>query len=275
MGSGLRVPRRRQRRLAGHPVRQLDELARRSRGRRRPLPALYRNNGDGTFTDITRQAGLAVEMYGIGVAAADYDNDGDVDLYVTALGGEPPVPERRRREVRRRDRAAPASATPGSRRAPRGSTTTTTAGSICSSPTTSSGRSSTDLFCTLDGKTKSYCTPESLQGPEPDALSQPGRRHVRGRDAKAGLYDPTSKALGVALLDYDGDGWTDLFVANDTQPNRLYRNQANGTFADVGMTAGVAFNEAGVARAGMGVDAADYDGSGRARASSSATSRTR
>ena len=71
------------------------------------------------------------------------------------------------------------------------------------------------------------------------------------------------KALGVALLDYDADGWLDLFVANDTQPNRLYRNRGNGTFVDVAVQAGVAFNEAGVARAGMGVDAADYDGSGR------------
>ncbi len=80
---------------------------------------------------------------------------------------------------------------------------------------------------------------------------------------KAGLYDPTAKSLGVALIDYDGDGKLDLFVANDTQPNRLYQNNGKGTFTDVGMTAGVAFNEAGVARAGMGVDAADYDGSGR------------
>src|SRR5438067_8510273 len=80
----------------------------------------------------------------------------------------------------------------------------------------------------------------------------------------AGLYDPMSKALGVALIDYDRDGWIDLVVANDTQPNRLYRNRRNGTFADVGTTAGIAFNEAGVARAGMGVDAADSDGSGRA-----------
>ena len=79
----------------------------------------------------------------------------------------------------------------------------------------------------------------------------------------AGLLDPTSKALGVALIDFDSDDWTDLFVANDTQPNRLYRNNRNGTFTDKGLTAGVAFNEAGVARAGMGVDAADYDGSGR------------
>jgi hypothetical protein len=80
----------------------------------------------------------------------------------------------------------------------------------------------------------------------------------------AGLYDPASKALGAALLDHDGDGRLDLFVANDTQPNRLYRNRGNGTFTDVAVTAGVAFNEAGVARAGMGTDAADYDDSGRA-----------
>jgi hypothetical protein len=79
----------------------------------------------------------------------------------------------------------------------------------------------------------------------------------------AGLYDPTSKALGATLLDHDGDGRIDLFVANDTQPNRLYRNLGNGRFTDVGVTSGVAFNEAGVARAGMGTDAADYDGSGR------------
>jgi hypothetical protein len=80
---------------------------------------------------------------------------------------------------------------------------------------------------------------------------------------RAGLLDSTGKSLGVALIDFDGDGWIDLFVANDTQPNKLYKNNANGTFTDVAMTAGVAFSEAGVARAGMGVDAADYDGSGR------------
>ena len=69
--------------------------------------------------------------------------------------------------------------------------------------------------------------------------------------------------MGVALLDYNGDGWMDLFVANDTEPNRLYKNNGNGTFIDEAVTAGVAFSEAGTARAGMGVDAGDYDGSGR------------
>jgi len=81
---------------------------------------------------------------------------------------------------------------------------------------------------------------------------------------KAGLGDPTSKTLGIALLDYDNDGWPDLLFSNDTQPNKLYRNNGNGTFSEKAVLAGVAFSEDGVARAGMGVDAADYDRSGYA-----------
>ena len=76
------------------------------------------------------------------------------------------------------------------------------------------------------------------------------------------MADPNSKSLGIAVFDYDGDSWPDIFVANDTQPNKLYHNQQNGTFAEVGMTAGVAYSEDGVARGAMGVDAADYDRSG-------------
>ncbi len=80
---------------------------------------------------------------------------------------------------------------------------------------------------------------------------------------KAKFYDPTSKSLGVAILDYNGDGWPDILLANDTQPNKLYLNQHDGTFAEKGIEAGIGFSEDGVARAGMGVDAADYDRSGR------------
>src|SRR5207247_938475 len=120
-----------------------------------------------------------------------------------------------------------------------------------------------DLFCTLDGKSKSYCTPESYKGQSGTLYHNRGDGTFEDVTRRAGLYDPTSKGLGAAMLDFDGDGWMDLFVANDTQPNKLYRNRGNGTFADVGVGAGVAFSEAGVARAGMGVDAADYDASGR------------
>ena len=120
-----------------------------------------------------------------------------------------------------------------------------------------------DLYCTLDGKSKSYCTPESYKGQSPALYRNAGSGKFEDATKKAGLYDPTAKSLGIALFDHNGDGWLDLFVANDTQPNRLYENKQNGTFADIAVAAGVAFNEAGVARAGMGVDAADYDGSGR------------
>ena len=226
------------------------------------LPALYRNTGKGTFTDITRQAGLAVEMYGLGVSAADYDNDGNVDIYVTALG-----PNHLFRNLG------------GGKFAD----VTARAGVADSGFSTSAawfdydldGRLDlfvahyvnwtieADLFCTLDGRNKSYCTPESYKGQSPTLYHNNGDGTFENVTRKAGLYDPASKALGVALIDYNADGKMDLFVANDTQPNRLYQNKGDGTFTDVGMTAGVAFNEAGVARAGMGVDAADYDGSGR------------
>jgi enediyne biosynthesis protein E4 len=225
-------------------------------------PALYRNNHDGTFTDVTRTAGLAVQMYGMGVAAADYDNDGNVDIYVTALG-----PNHLFRNLgggRFKD-------------------VTSTAGVGDPGFSTSAmwldydrdGRLDlfvanyvqwsveSDLYCTLDGKAKSYCTPESYKGQSATLYHNRGDGTFEDVTRKAGLYDPSSKALGVALIDVDVDGWPDLFVANDTQPNKLYRNRHDGTFVDQGMTAGVAFNEAGVARAGMGVDAADYDGSGR------------
>jgi hypothetical protein len=120
-----------------------------------------------------------------------------------------------------------------------------------------------DVFCSLDGRTKSYCTPEAYKGASPSLYRNRGDGTFENVTKAAGLYETTNKMLGVALLDYDNDGWLDVFAANDTQPNRLYRNKGDGTFTDVAVLAGIAFNEAGVARAGMGVDAADYDGSGR------------
>jgi len=120
-----------------------------------------------------------------------------------------------------------------------------------------------DLWCSLDGATKSYCTPESYKGTQSKLFHNLGNGRFEDASAKAGLGDPTSKSLGVTVFDFNGDGWPDIFVANDTQPNKLYKNNGNGTFSEGGMAAGVAFGEDGVARGAMGTDAGDYDRSGR------------
>ena len=122
-----------------------------------------------------------------------------------------------------------------------------------------------DVFCSLDGKHKSYCTPEAYHGETCWLFRNRGNGTFEDVTAKSGIFDTSSKSLGVAMLDYDHDGWPDLFVANDTQPNKLYRNQRDGTFKDVAVEAGVAFSKEGKARAGMGVDAADFDNSGSRR----------
>ena len=225
-------------------------------------PALYRNNHDGTFADITRGSGLDLEAYGIGGAVADFDNDGREDVYITALGGN--------RLFRGLGAGKFAEVTRAAGVGDGGFST-----SALWFDYDNDGRLDlfvshyvdwsigADLFCTLDGKSKSYCTPESYKGQSPTLFHNRGNGTFEDVTRRAGVFDTTSKGLGVAMLDFDGDGWMDLFVANDTQPNRLYRNKGDGTFGDVAMGAGVAFSEAGVARAGMGVDATDYDGSGR------------
>jgi hypothetical protein len=114
----------------------------------------------------------------------------------------------------------------------------------------------------VDGKRKSYCTPEAYHGETCWLFRNRGNGTFEDVTARSGIFDSSSKSLGVALLDYDRDGWPDLLIANDTQPNKLYRNLRNGTFEDVAVRAGVAFSEDGKARAGMGVDAADFENSG-------------
>jgi enediyne biosynthesis protein E4 len=225
------------------------------------FPALYHNNHNGTFTDVTRAAGLAFEEYGLGCAIGDYDNDGNVDIYITAVGTNHLF-----------------------RNLGNGKFVDVTAKAGVADPGFSTSAvwfdydndGKLDLFvahyiewsiekdqyCSLDGKNKSYCTPQAYKGESSTLFHNKGNGTFENVTQRAGLHDPTSKSLGIALLDYDNDGWLDLFVANDTEPNKLYRNNHNGTFTDVAVAAGVAYSEAGTTRAGMGADAADYDNSG-------------
>ena len=224
-------------------------------------PALYHNNHDGTFTDVTREAGLAIETYGMGCAVGDFDNDGYDDIYLTAVGSNHLF-----------------------RNLGNGKFADVTAKAGVSDPGFSTsaiwfdydndGRldlfvshyvdwsEATDQYCSLDNKNKSYCTPQLYKGQSATLFHNKGNGVFENVSKRAGLYDPSSKSLGIVMLDYDNDGWMDLFVANDTQPNKLYHNNHDGTFTDQAVIAGVAYGESGTMRAGMGADTADFDRSG-------------
>jgi hypothetical protein len=227
-------------------------------------PKLYHNNHDGTFTDVTHKASLDVELFGMGVAVGDYDNDGFDDLFITTMG-----------QSRLFHNNGNGTFTDVTQKAGlMGPKEFSTSAAwidydkdgkldlvVANYVQWSLGG---DLYCTLDGKSKSYCTPESYQGTSVRLWHNRGDGTFEDATKKAGLAEPTSKTLGIAILDYDNDGWPDLLFSNDTQPNKLYRNNGNGTFTEKAVVAGIAFSEDGVARAGMGVDAADYDRSGAA-----------
>jgi hypothetical protein len=224
--------------------------------------ALYHNNHDGTFTDVTQKAGLAVEMMGMGVAIGDYDNDGFDDIFITALGqsrlfhnnGNGTFTD----VTQRAGLAGPhefSTAAAWVDYDRDGHLDLVVGNYVQWSP-------ETDIYCTLDGKAKSYCTPESYKGASVRLWHNRGNGTFEDVTQKAGLFDTSSKSLGIAILDANQDGWPDIFISNDTQPNKLYMNNTNGTFTEKAVPSGVAYSEDGVARAGMGVATADYDRSG-------------
>ncbi|MSR82918.1 MAG: CRTAC1 family protein [Candidatus Latescibacteria bacterium] len=236
-----------------------------------PTCKLYRNLGKGRFEDLTRQAGLDFVAYGMGVTVADYDADGDPDFFLTTLGPNLLL----RNDGGRFSEVAAQAGVQGSlwtddqgRGHPEWSTSAAWVDAdgdgwldlfvthyVHWSP-------ETDFFTTMDGKAKSYATPQQYPGSTCRLYRNLGKGRFAEITKEAGLVLPDAKSLGVALADFDGDRDIDLVVTNDTQPNYLLRNLGSGHFEEVGLAAGIAYDEAGRARAGMGVDVASMKNDG-------------
>jgi len=223
--------------------------------------ALYRNNHDGTFTDVTIKAGVSGGSFGMGVAAADYDADGFQDLYVTNYGRNTLYKNTGKGTfVDVTDKAGVAA--PG--------------WSTCAVWFDFDNDGKLDLFvssfvyydrslnvlCADDQNRRYYCIPRHYK-PRPSHLFRNnGDGTFTDVSAETAIADYPGKSFGAVATDVNNDGWLDLFVANDTMPNFLFINKGGKKFDEVGLAAGVAFSQAGRARSGMGVDAADYDGDG-------------
>ena len=232
--------------------------------------ALYHNNKNGTFTDVTDRAGVAAnsgaeaKAYKTGVAVGDYDNDGFLDLYVTAFG--PNILFHNNGDGTFTDVTAKAGVAGGP-----------------NEWSTSTGffdydrdghldlfvvnyldyRLDENPYCGLRKEGyRMYCHPTQFDGTADRLFHNNGDGTFTDVSRQAGIANPAGKGLGVAFCDYDRDGDTDIYVANDTVRNFLYRNNGDGTFTDVAYAAGVGFDSNGKPQAGMGTDCADVDGNG-------------
>jgi hypothetical protein len=224
---------------------------------------LFHQKPDGTFEDVTARAGLRGEGYSMGAAVGDFDGDGRADLYVAAFGGAG-------RLYRNRGDGAFEDVTQRTK-------------AFVSGWGTSAGWFDYDADGRLDlfvarymdwdwragalycgtPEVRAYCHPDNFKGATPVLLHQKADGTFEDVSARAGLADPEGKGLGVVFADFDDDGRADIFVANDNARQFLFRNKGDGTFEDVGLVAGVGYDEHGKSFAGMGVDAADYDNDGR------------
>ena len=226
-------------------------------------PALYRNNADGTFTDVTRKAGLGIQVYGMGAAVGDYDNDGFPDLYLTALG--PNRLFRNNRDGTFTDVTAQAGVGDAGWGTSAAWLDADNDGAldlfVCNYVRWSAKE---DKWCGHAPGIKSYCTPEIYPGSSSRFFRNLGRGRFQDVTERAGVYNPEGKALGVAVWDFDANGLMDLVVAEDTQPDKLYLNRGQFRFEEVGLRSGLAVSENGLARAGMGIDIADVDNNGQA-----------
>ena len=223
--------------------------------------ALYRNDGDGSFSDVTAQAGLKQPMYGMGCAAGDYDNDGDGDLYVACLGVN--------RLYRNRGDGTFEDATT---RMGVGDSTW----SVCAVWLDYDRDGDLDLFVGnylkwtaerdnwLSERSDARSYAPQLYDPEYSRLYRNDGDRFSDVTAVSGIGEKPGKGMSAVAVDYNGDGWPDILMSNDTMPDYLYRNNGDGTFTEDGLLAGVAFSAAGEAKSGMGVDAGDIRNTGRA-----------
>jgi len=228
---------------------------------------LYRNNGDGTFTDVTEKAGLQGIGYSMGAAAADYDNDGFVDLYVTGLN---------RNQLFHNNgdgtfTDVTAKAGVGGEVPKLGKAWSVAAGwfdfnndglldlFVVNYLNYSVGNAT---FCIQQGH-PAYCSPVDFLGTPNILYRNNGDGTFTDVSEQSHISEYIGKGMGLAFADYDNDGFTDIFVSNDTFENYLFHNQGDGTFVDVALQAGVAYNAFGNAIAGMGADFTDIDNDGR------------
>ena len=225
-----------------------------------PKNRLYRNDG-GIFVDITVSANVGDTGYGLGAVAADYDGDGNRDLYVTNLG----------KNVLYRNNGD-------------GTFTDVTEQAQVSCPLLSASAAfadvdrdgdldlyvcnyvkyalETDIPCYYKNTLRIYCGPNEYHGIADVLYRNNGDGTFTDITKSAGVYEPTTRGLGVVFTDVNNDGWVDIYVANDMSPNTLFMNQGDGTFREEGILRGVAFNGDGIANGSMGIDAGDYDNDG-------------
>lgn len=229
-----------------------------------PTPALYRNNRDGTFTDVTTGSGLDIAMYAMGCCVGDYDNDGRDDVFITTCLAANRLfhneGQGRFKEVTSRAGVDDA----------RWSTSCAWLDYdrdgwldlfVCNYVRYRSLRD--DKWCSSVRGKKSYCSPVPYDGEDCALYRNMRNGTFQNVSAAVGIAGHKGKALGVAVLDYDQDGWMDLAVANDMMPNSLFHNRGNGTFEEVGLESGFAVAETGRPKAGMGIDAADVSNDGK------------
>ena len=233
--------------------------------KRRLQSALYRNNGDGTFSDVTAKAGVGAEgLFGMGVAVGDYDNDGFPDLYVLGYGRC--ILFHNNGDGTFRDVTAKAGVENAGRWGSSaawfdydndGRLDLVIANYVDWAP-------DNNFWCGDHGPgLRSYCHPDNYHGQAPTLYHNNGDGTFTDVSLRSGVGRKPGNGLGVVTFDYDDDGWQDIFIANDSMPNFLFHNNRDGTFREVGYMAGVAVSMDGTSEAGMGVDAADASGNGR------------